>query len=54
MEKYRGKCSPNILADYCWSLIGKQLATVKLKRKLIEFLLWKYFAVENPQEETFL
>jgi len=31
-KKYRGKWSPNILADYCWILIRNKLAKVKYKR----------------------
>jgi hypothetical protein len=32
-KNYRGKWSPNILADYCWSLIRNKMAKVKCKRE---------------------
>jgi hypothetical protein len=32
-KKYREKWSPDILADYCWSLVRNKLAKVKYKRE---------------------
>jgi hypothetical protein len=50
-ERYRGKWSPNILADHCWSLI-RETPTGENKRRKKSVFLINFFLVRIPYIET--